>query len=263
MYIISKRINNLKSMKISISKVDQNNFIGFVNRLKVIDSFIYFKIKDSVVQASAYLPQRDAVKHHRIQLSEIFQLEEEINTSKELKIAFFDASKLTEAFKQFEYDAIKAEIEFIENEEDFVASTFRIYNDELEITLACSEPSLGYKDLTDSQIQSIFDTDGANFKFSLDYTSLSKIKSLFNLDKEETFSINANGDGVKLKGKTYNMLVSSEYDGTNGGMVTLFKKYLNLLDKEDYTANVMENRVVLRSNDSETLLTIATCQTAE
>jgi len=180
-----------------------------------------------------------------------------------LKVAFFDAQKLTDAFKQFEYDSIQGEIEFVENEEDFVATSFRVFNDELEITLACSEPSLGYKDLTDSQIQSIFNVDEATYKFDIDFSTLNKVRSLFGLDKEETFSIEANGKGVKLTGNTYNMLVTPDYDGTSGSKVTLFKKYLNLLDKEDYTANVLSNRVVLRSNDSETLLTIATCSTTD
>lgn len=250
-------------MKISISKIDQNNFINFVNRLKVIDSFVYFKIKDGVVQASAYLPQRDAVKHHRIALSEVFQVEDDaISTDKELKIAFFDASKITEAFKQFDYESIQGVIEFVENEEDCVATTFKIFNDDLEITLSCSEPSLGYKDLTESQIKAIFDTEATNFKFDFDYGSISKVRNLFSLDKEETFSINANGKGVTMKGKTYNMLVTPEFDGDNS-TVTLFKKYINLLDKEDYTACVMSNRVVFRSSDSETLLTIATCQSSD
>lgn len=250
-------------MKIQINKVNQQHFIDFVNKLKVIDSFIYFKIKNETVQAAAYLPQRDAVKHHRLPVGEIFQIEEGINTNKELKIAFFDASRLTDAFKQFEHDSIQGELEFIENEEDFVASKFRIFNDELEITLACSEPSLGYKDLTDSQIQAIFDISGANYKFDMDYTTLSKAKSVFSLDKDETFSINVDNTGIRFKGKTYNMLVTPDYDGNPIKNITLFKKYLNLLDKEDYTAHVLDNRVVLRSNDSETLLTIATCQTAE
>ena len=251
-------------MKISIDKVDQNNFIGFVNRLKVIDTFIYFKIKDGVIQASAYLPQRDAVKHHRIPVSQVFQLEDgAINTSKELKIAFFDAGRLTDAFKQFEFGNIQAEIEFVENDEDFVATEFRIFNNELEIKLACSEPSLGYKDLTDTQIAGIFNIDAANYVFDMDYTATSKVRSLFGLDKEETFTISTNKEGVRMKGKTYNYLVTDSFQGTNPGNVTLFKKYLNLLDKEDYSANVMDNRVVLRSKDSETLLTIATCQTAE
>lgn len=251
-------------MKISIDKVDQNNFIGFVNRLKVIDTFIYFKIKDGVIQASAYLPQRDAVKHHRVPVGQVFQLEEgAISTTKELKIAFFDASRLTDAFKQFEFGNVQAEIEFVENDEDFVATEFRIFNNELEIKLACSEPSLGYKDLTDSQIQAIFNIDAANYVFDMDYTATSKVRSLFGLDKEETFTITTNKDGVRMKGKTYNYLVTDGFKGENGKDVTLFKKYLALLDKEDYSANVMDNRVVLRSKDSETLLTIATCQTAE
>lgn len=253
-------------MKIKIDKVDQNNFIGFVNRLKVIDTFIYFKIKDEVVQASAYLPQRDAVKHHRVPVSHVFQMENgalEAAGSKELKIAFFDASKLTDAFKQFEFGNVRAEIEFVENEEDFVATEFVVYNDELEIRLACSEPSLGYKDLTDAQIQAIFNIDAANYVFDMDYTAISKVRSLFGLDKEETFSITTNNDGVRMKGKTYNYLVTDSFQGTDASEVTLFKKYLNLLDKEDYSANVMDNRVVLRSKDSETLLTIATCQNAE
>ena len=251
-------------MKIKIDKVDQNNFIGFVNRLKVIDTFIYFKIKDGVVQASAYLPQRDAVKHHRIPVGQVFQLEDgAIDTTKELKIAFFDAGRLTDAFKQFEFGNIQAEIEFVENNEDFVATEFRIFNNELEIKLACSEPSLGYKDLTDAQIAGIFNIDAANYVFDMDYTATSKVRSLFGLDKEETFTISTNKEGVRMKGKTYNYLVTDSFQGTNPGNVTLFKKYLNLLDKEDYSANVMDNRVVLRSKDSETLLTIATCQTAE
>ena len=249
-------------MKLNISKVNQAKFATFINRLKVIDSFVYFKIKDGIVEASAYLPQRDAVKHNRIPLAEIFQIKDgEITTEKELKIAFFDASRLIEAFKQFESESIMGEFEFIENEEDCVASVFRIFNDDLEIKLSCSEPSLGYKDLTDAQISSIFNVEGANFSFELENSNISKVKSLFTLDKEDTFSI-TNSDGIRLKGKTYNMLVTKSYDGETSEDVTLFKKYLNLLDREDYTAHVLSNRVVLKSNESETLLTIATCQSA-
>lgn len=202
------------------------------------------------------------MKHHRLPISQVFQIEEgTITTTKELKVAFFDAQKLTDAFKQFEYDSIQGEIEFLENDEDFVATSFRIFNDELEIQLACSEPSLGYKDLTDSQISTIFNVDDASFKFDLEYGTLSKVKNLFGLDKEETFSIEASTKGVELTGNTYNMLVTPDFEGDGGKKVTLFKKYLSLLDKEDYTANVLDNRVVMSSNDSETLLTIATCNT--
>jgi hypothetical protein len=248
-------------MKLHIDKVDQNNFIGFVNRLKLIDSFIYFKIKGDQVVSSAYLPQRDAVKHNALPLGEIFVTSGE-TPEKELKVAFFDAAKLIEAFKQFDYQGIHGEIEFIENDEDCVATSFKIFNDDLEITLSCSEPSLGYKDLTESQLQGIFNTEGSDFVFELSNVETGKIKSLFNLDKDETFSISSSDDGVKISGKSYSKLVSTEFEGDKAN-VTVYKKYLSLLDKEDYKAYVFGNRVVLRSTESATLLTIATCQSAD
>lgn len=246
-------------MKLQINKVDQNNFIGFVNRLKLIDSFIYFKIKGDQVVSSAYLPQRDAVKHNVLPLGDIFAVSG-TSSEKELKVAFFDASKLIEAFKQFDYQTIQGEIEFIENEEDCVATSFKIFNEDLEITLSCSEPSLGYKDLTESQLKSIFNTEGSDFVFELSNLETGKIKSLFNLDKDETFSIVASDSGVKISGKSYSKQVSPDFEGDKG-TVTVYKKYLALLDKEDYKAYVFNNRVVLRSTESDTLLTIATCQT--
>jgi hypothetical protein len=246
-------------MKLQINKVDQNNFIGFVNRLKLIDSFIYFKIKGDQVVSSAYLPQRDAVKHNALPLGEIFAVAGTA-PEKELKVAFFDASKLIEAFKQFDYQTIQGEIEFIENDEDCVATSFKIFNEDLEITLSCSEPSLGYKDLTESQLQGIFNTEGSDFVFELSNLETGKIKSLFNLDKDETFSIVASDSGVKISGKSYSKQVSPDFEGDKGS-VTVYKKYLALLDKEDYKAYVFNNRVVLRSTESATLLTIATCQT--
>jgi hypothetical protein len=246
-------------MKLQINKVDQNNFIGFVNRLKLIDSFIYFKIKGDQVVSSAYLPQRDAVKHNALPVGEIFAVAGTA-PEKELKVAFFDASKLIEAFKQFDYQTIQGEIEFIENDEDCVATSFKIFNEDLEITLSCSEPSLGYKDLTESQLQGIFNTEGSDFVFELSNLETGKIKSLFNLDKDETFSIVASDSGVKISGKSYSKQVSPDFEGDKGS-VTVYKKYLALLDKEDYKAYVFNNRVVLRSTESATLLTIATCQT--
>jgi len=247
-------------MKLEIDRIDQHAFTSFVNRLKLIDSFIYFKIKEGEVISTVYLPQRDAVKHHSVPFESIFQTNAVPQLDKELKVAFFDAGRIIEAFKQFEHDAIRCEIEFIENEQDLVASTFRIYNDELEITLACSEPSLGFKDLTTDQIGAIFAKDENAFQFPIDNHTINRLKSLFNLEKDETFDIKSNGNGVEVKGKTFNVVVSQS--ATGDGNATLYKKYLSLLDKEEYNVHVSPNKVVFDSTESSTLLTISTCQTA-
>jgi hypothetical protein len=177
-----------------------------------------------------------------------------------MKIAFFEGSRVIDAIKHFDHDAIKGEIEFIENDEDFVASTFRIYNDELEITLSCSEPSLGFKDLTQDQMNAIFARDNSKFAFSIDTHMLTKVKNLFGLDKDETFSINSDVAGVNVNGKSFKVVVNPESKGN--GNVTVYKKYLGLLDREEQTVYVSDSKVVFQSNDSETLLTVSTCQTA-
>jgi len=249
-------------MKIQISNVNQTSFTEFVNRLKSIDTFLYFKLRKGNVESAVYLPQRDAVKMHSLPISEIFTVQGELPEGKEIKIAFFDATKVLDAIKMFQNDQISAEIELIENEEDFVASTVKLFNQELEITLICSEPTLGFKDLTDSQIETIFSREGSEFDFTLDTFTLGKIRSLFSLDKDDTFEINANGSGVRVKGKTYNYQAGNEYNGAAGKAI-LYKKYLNLLDREEYAVFVSGNKVVMKSNDSNTILTIATCQSAE
>jgi len=249
-------------MKLQINRVDQNSFVDFINRLKAIDTFLYFKFRNGKVTSAVYLPQRDAVKLHTVEVKDLFSVEGDLPEGKELKVAFFDATKVLDALKMFQSDQIQGEIEFVENEEDFVASSMRIYNDELTITLACSDPSLGFKDLTDAQLQTIFDREGSDFNFVLDTITLNKIRSLFSLDKEDTFTITASGEEVRVKGKTYDYQANQSFEGS-ASEATLYKKYLNLLDREEYNVYVSDNKVVMRSNDTDTLLTIATCQTAE
>lgn len=247
-------------MKLVIDRVDQHSLTDFINRVKLIDSFIYMKMDANRITSAVYLPQRDAVKYHSVNTDQIFSLAEAPETEKQMKIAFFDGAKVIDAIKHFDSDSVKGEFEFIENEEDFVASTLRLFNDELEITLSCSEPSLGFKDLTEDQIASIFSKDGSEFNFELDTYSIGRVKNLFTLDKDETFTINSNGSGVNVKGKSFNVVINPESNGD--GEVTVYKKYLNLLDKEGQNVYISPSKVVFASKDSQTLLTVSTCQTA-
>lgn len=247
-------------MKLQIDRIDQHALTGFINRVKLIDSFVYMKIKDGQIHSAVYLPQRDAVKSHRVACDKIFQVSEWPDTDAEMKVAFFEGNKVIDAIKHFESDAIKGELEFIEQEGELIASSLRMFNDELEITLACSEPSLGFKDLTTVQQNAIFAVDNTQFSFNIDTHTISKVKNLFGLDSEETFSVKANGAGVSVNGKSFNAIINPESNGE--GAVTVYKKYLNLLDREEQKVHVADGKIVFQSTESETLLTVSTCQTA-
>lgn len=247
-------------MKLQIDRIDQHALTGFINRVKLIDSFVYMKIKDGQIKSAVYLPQRDAVKSHSVSCDQIFQISEWPDTDLEMKVAFFEGAKVIEAIKHFESDAIKGELEFIEQEGELIASSLRMFNDELEITLSCSEPSLGFKDLTPEQQNAIFAVDNTKFSFNIDTHTINKVKNLFGLDKDETFSVKSNGAGVSVNGKSFNAVINPESNGQ--GEVTVYKKYLNLLDREEQTVHISDSKIVFQSTESETLLTVSTCQTA-
>ena len=247
-------------MKLQIDRIDQHALTGFINRVKLIDSFVYMKIKDGQITSAVYLPQRDAVKSHAVECDKIFQISEWPDTDLEMKVAFFEGAKVIEAIKHFDADAIKGELEFIEQEGELIASSLRMFNDELEITLSCSEPSLGFKDLSPDQQAAIFAIDNTKFSFNMDTHTIGKVKNLFGLDKEETFSVKANGTGVSVSGKSFNATINPESNGA--GEVTVYKKYLNLLDREEQKVHISDGKIVFQSTESQTLLTVSTCQTA-
>jgi len=61
-------------MKLQIDRIDQHALTGFINRVKLIDSFmLYENPKTAEYHSAVYLPQRDAVKSHSVACdSEIF-----------------------------------------------------------------------------------------------------------------------------------------------------------------------------------------------
>jgi hypothetical protein len=252
-------------MKLKISKVHTSPFNAYIKKMLSVDKFVYLKLENGKIYSNVYLPQRDAVKVQRIDISDIFDFETDISElSKPIKISFFNGHKLADSFKHFGSDGIMGEISFTETDDALIATQFTIYNDELSINLTCSDPSLGFMDLTEEQVATIFDISSQAFTFDLDADGIDKLTALFALEKEnDTFEIIYSNNSIRFKGDTYNALFAQPETGDEDYTLKLYKKYLPLLDKETYKAVACNNKVVLYSEDSETQLTIATCQTGE
>ena len=78
--------------------------------------------------------------------------------------------------------------------------------------------------------------------------------------KKETFKISAGPTGVRFKGEVYNKLVNTETVLEKEVDVMFYKKYLGLFDKESYNITICPSKAVFKSLDSNTMLTIASCQ---
>jgi len=250
-------------MEIKLTRIDADALTSFISKLTSIDKFIYLKISGENLVSSVYLPERDAVKVQSVLFDEILSFEKQ--PDKDLKISFFNGSKVLEALRNFsnnESDELTGSIECSEMEGEYVATKISISSPDLRITVACSDPTLGFMDLTADQIKAIFSKKDLMFDFDFEPFMQTKVNSLFNLDKDsDTFKIIYSGDEVRIKGDSYDAKITQTDRSSveSGSEVMLYKKYFNLLDKEAYTVSVCPNKLVFKSKDSNTLLTVSVC----
>ena len=248
-------------MKTRIERVDGFELGSFVKKLLPIDKFIFIKIGTEKTVSSVYFPERDAVKLVKVNTSDLL----DVNLEKPVKVSFYNGTKVVEALSHFNGD-IKGSIKYEDVDDELMASDFKLQDDDLEINLACADPSLSFMEMSKEEMERAFGTDRSLFEFDLLTTHVDRIKSLFNLEKdEETFTLYVNESGIGIKGNSYdaNIVYSYEGDAEKGTQVIVYKKYLNLLDKENYKVIVCDNKIVFKSLDTDTFLTVAVAIEAE
>lgn len=242
-------------MELKLEKIDNYELSSFIKKLIPIDKFIFLKIGKEDMVSSVYFPERDAVKLVNVPSKDVLKGD----IKKPIKVSFYNGSKVIDALSHFGGD-IKGSIKYSELDGELMASDFILQNDDLQISLACADPSLSFMEMSKEETNRAFGTDSRLFEFDLLTTHVDKMKSLFNLEKEEdTFTLKLSEKGVSVKGNTYDAVLSHSYEGKadNGTQVIIYKKYINLLDKENYRVIVCSNKVVFKSLDTNTHLTVA------
>jgi len=248
-------------METTINKINGYELSSFVKKLLPIDKFIFMKIGNVDTVSSVYFPERDAVKLVTTPTKDIFDTE----ITSPLKVSFYNGNKVIDALSHFNGD-IKGRIRYTEYDGELMASDFILENEDLKISLACTDPSLSFMEMSKEETDRAFGTDSSLFQFDLLTTHVDKMKSLFNLDKDEDiFTLYISEKGIAIKGTSYDATLCHSYnsDSDVGSKVVIYKKYINLLDKENYKVVVCENKVVFRSLDTSTLLTVAVAITDE
>jgi len=252
---------------IVIDKLNSGPFTAFIKKLISIDKFIYLKLEDSNIISNVYFPEHDAIKQQIIPTSTLFEMDDTQIAEDIYKISFYNGNRVIDALKTFGLETIKAEVTFSATDAGWIATQFIISNaaETDKIKLPCADPAINFMDLTVDQIEAIFDDGDKLFKFTFDEDVISKLESRLNIEKDvDTFLIELKDNQVWFKSPndTFNTLIATPSSAdSKGDTVQIYKRYLNLIDSETYDCSVCHNKLILKSNDSETLLSIATCQT--
>jgi hypothetical protein len=250
-------------MELKIKKISGIEFQTFVKKLLSIDKFIFMKIASDQVTSSVYLPQKDAVKLTSMKTSDMFELEEAPKSP--IKVSFFNGNKVIDALSFFG-EEMSAVISYQKTGDDLVATDFTVTDENLKINLYCADPSLNFMEMTEDEIKRAFGATGKVFSFELLTVHVDKMKSLFKLeDDKELFKFKVSDKGVHVSGERYDAVLTHQVETHSDEMteVSIYKKYIPILDKENYKVIVCENKVIFKSLDTNTLLTVAVAITDE
>ena len=167
-------------METTINKIDGYELSSFVRKLLPIDKFIFMKIAKEGTVSSVYFPERDAVKLVNTPTSDIF----DADIKEPVKVSFYNGTKVIDALSHFNGD-VKGRIKYTEYDGELMASDFILENEDLQINLACTDTSLSFMEMSKDETDRAFGVDSKMFDFDLLTTHVDKMKSLFNLDKDE------------------------------------------------------------------------------
>lgn len=240
-------------MEVKINSINKDNLNNFIKKLLSIDNFIFITANKEKITSSVYFPERDAVKVVNCPVKDIF----DGKFTDDVKISFFDGKKVINALSHFNGD-VDGKISCDTYEDSLRATNFLVKDKRLKIDIPCTDFSLSFMEMNEDEIGRAFDTEDTLFKFEMTTDMIAQIKSLFSLDSDiDTVTIYKNKNGIGVKGKNYeNLLI--EDDSDENGSVKIYKKYLDILDKEDYEVFVCENKIVFNSTTTDTHLCIAT-----
>ena len=130
-------------MEATIEKIDGYELSSFVKKLLPIDKFIFMKIGQEGTVSSVYFPERDAVKLVNTPTKDIF----ETDITQPVKVSFYNGTKVIDALAHFNGD-VKGRIKYSEYDGELMASDFILENEDLQINLACSDPSLSFMEMS-------------------------------------------------------------------------------------------------------------------
>lgn len=248
-------------MQIELKDIKTEILKNYIKKLLSINKFIFLTLDSKKLASSVFLPQRDAVKLATVKSTEVFDLNgNEDKLEHGIKIAFFNGSKVIDALNFFSGE-VDCKIKYDKYGDDLVATDIILNSPKLKINLYCADPSLSFMEMNTDSIKRAFGTPSVMFEFELLTVHVEEMKKLFSLNKEnEFFWLYANKEyvGVLAHDNLYDSQLSKTFKSNgDNNKILVKKKYLDLLDKENYYIKICDNKLVLKSLDTDTLITIA------
>lgn len=241
-------------MKVKINKVSVPHLSNLIKKMLLMDSSLYINIDSNRVWSSVYVPTKDVVKSFGIPVSEVFQFEKPLTET--VKLSFFSGQRLLTCIGFFDPHHLSFEISTFEDDGVYYADKVILRDQKLKIEIHCQDISLGFTSMTDDQVKRAFDESTKITGFQLSKEDFIKIASLMTLDKSELFQIVSDTDGIHVKTDAFDIVIDDSITSDERTSKSTFKAFLEKVDKETYDVVVCENKLILKSQETATLIAL-------
>lgn len=251
-------------MKLEFNVTNTKPIIAWLKRFSLINETMLLEIdvKNKKFLAKTHNETRSVVKFSSISFDDAnFELKSKVdNKTSLIMVGVFSISKLMSILDQFSNSDFLFSLEYQEiikdNEKVLAGEKIIIKNPQLTMTVMCTSLSIFVHIPTDKFINHIA-TGNIISETDIDRSIIEKINSLNKLDTDKKilkFKIDDNK--IYISGKTYDLEIGKTKNVENME-VPIFKEQYSMLDNENYSTSIVEEKLVFHSKDSDTCTVIA------
>lgn len=247
-----------KEIKLNFRITNPNNLIVFLKKLKMVDRSVILELEGSDFFAKVRTPDKSVIKYVASNLNDFFEGE---TTDQRVKVGILEMGKLIDVFKYFgPEEETFMEINAQSLDGQLVATGFRVYSSSINIKFKCADISL-LSYIPDNIQKSIHTTEGATISFNVSKESFAKLSSLTTIENnsEELLNFEVHSSGLSVKGNSfqYNIIKGQALDGySEDSAYSIYKNQFNFIDQENSSFHVQENRIVVMSEESDSIIAI-------
>jgi hypothetical protein len=247
-----------KEAKLNFRITNPNNLITFLKKLKMVDRSVILELQGHDFFAKVRTPDKSVIKYVGSKIDDFFEGD---SSDTKVKIGVLEIGKLIDVFKYFgPEEETFIEIQHQPLEGESVATGFRVYSSSINIKFKCADISL-LSYIEDKIQKMIHTTEGALISFDVTKEAFAKLSSLTTIENnsEELLNFEVHSKGLSVKGNSfqYNILKDGALEGyQNDASYSIYKNQFNYIDQENSSFHVQENRIVVISEESDSIIAI-------
>jgi hypothetical protein len=243
-------------MKVKVTNVKVANFNTLIKKMLLMDSSLYININRDRVWSSVYTPTKDVVKSYGLETKDVFDIQNQPEET--IKLSFFSGSRLLSCIGHFDPHHLSMEISTFKDEDEgvYYADKVILRDQKLKIEIHCQDIALGFTSMTDDQVKRAFDESTSLYSFQFSKEDFAKVTSLLTLDKGELLQLVQDPEGIHIKTDAFDIVVDDSKTSDSKSVKSTFKGFLEKVDKETYDVSVCESKLILKSQESSTLIAL-------